>query len=380
MKIKYVFIALILFLSSCKESKVNHLGDKKKEVSITMDSLVLNASFSSGRGNFYAVDSIMTFVDIYYSTFYNFSINNGTLLGKQFSRGNGPNELSSILYAYPIVNKDKECLIVDNSMSIIKFDEKNELDRLGLMDFGWTNQASSDYNSPSNYNLQFMSDFGIDFHYLNDSTILFPVNIIPRYTSPDGYIQKKHYKKGHIWGEMNLKTMKVERVQGQFPEIYKNYPTPHLEFFQYAMNKDTAYVNHTVDSLIYAYIYPDKKLFTMGYEGVDIDRNYTKTSIIDEGQTFRKDMPNIGLYTGLKYIHDTGLLFRTYLKNVSTGKTGLQIYKNQDLIADLDMPDYFKFLHFYNGVYYGVRFLPVETEDETFFVLYKFKISEHKNR
>ena len=109
--------------------------------------------------------------------------------------------------------------------------------------------------------------------------------------------------------------MKVVDVFGHFPEIYKVSPTPHLEFFQYAIEGDRMYVNHTVDSLIYVYQLPDKPLYTIGYECKDIDRDYTVSRKIDNSTLFEKDLQHVGFNTGLRFIPGSDVLCRTYIKS-----------------------------------------------------------------
>jgi hypothetical protein len=218
-----------------------------------------------------------------------------------------------------------------------------------------------------------MSDFGINMGHINDSILILPVNIIKRYTSEHGLINKNHYSKGHIFGELNINTMKIEKVFGRFPEIYRTSPVPHLEFFQYAMNKDTVYVNHAVDSLIYVYKYPETLLYTIGYECNRINRGYKTTKVIDQ-TLFTQDMQRTGINTGLKYIPQTNYLIRTYMTNLMTGASGMQIYRDNDLIGEFEMPPFYIFLGYYNGIYYGVSIVPIEEGDDTKFVLYKTRI------
>lgn len=115
--------------------------------------------------------------------------------------------------------------------------------------------------------------------------------------------------------------MKVVDVFGHFPEIYKVPPTPHLEFFQYAIEGDRMYVNHTVDSLIYVYQLPDKPLYTIGYECKDIDRDYTVSRKIDNSTLFEKDLQHVGFNTGLRFIPGSDVLCRTYIKSAKNGES-----------------------------------------------------------
>jgi len=98
-------IATCCVIASCNEKSVHkkHLGDKLAHARLEMDSLVADAFFTSGRGNFYLQDSIITFADVYYCTFFHFNANTGDSVSQHFRRGNGPNELTNIMYAYPIL-------------------------------------------------------------------------------------------------------------------------------------------------------------------------------------------------------------------------------------------------------------------------------------
>jgi hypothetical protein len=365
-----------MLIQSCNgdDKIIIHKGEKRMVTYIENDSLFINASNTSGRGNFYMMDSVITYADTYYSTLFHYDIHTGACFSQHFRKGNGPNELSAFLHAYPAYNR-KQVYILDHSNLLFGCDEKYDLLKHGHISFEWNNTvlSSSDFESPSNYNVMEMSDFGINMGHLNDSIVILPVNIIKRYTSDGELINKKHYSNGRIFGELNLKTMKIEKVFGRFPEIYKTSPVPHLEFFQYAMDKETIYVNHAVDSLIYVYKYPETLLYTIGYECNRINRGYKTTKVIDEA-LFAHDMQRTGINTGLKYIPRTNSLIRTYMTNLVTGESGLQIYKDNDLIGEFEMPPFYIFLGYYNGIYYGVRMVPIEDESETHFVFYKTKI------
>ena len=168
--------------------------------------------------------------------------------------------------------------------------------------------------------------------------------------------------------------MKVVDVFGHFPEIHKVSPTPHLEFFQYAIEGDRMYVNHTVDSLIYVYQLPDKPLYTIGYECKDIDRDYTVSRKIDNSTLFEKELQHVGFNTGLRFIPGSDVLCRTYIKSAKNGESGMQIYKGHDLVADVDVPSFFNFLGYSDGYYYGSSYIPIENDESTTIAIYRLRI------
>lgn len=372
--IKVVCAIVILALASCtNESRTSYRGSRILNRQIeSLDSIVVNADSVSGRGNFFMQDSSIYFADVYYASIFQYRATDGTFLSRHFGLGQGPNELSPFLYAYPFKGGRGDCFIVDNSMNMYSYkDNEYFLERKGRIDFGWDNVDKDNYDSPSVYGVMEMTDFGIDFTYMNDSTVLMPVNLVNRYLSN---VDAKRYTKGHILAELNLKTMQVEKVVGRFPAIYKQKATPFFEFFQYALQKDTLYVSHAVDSLIYVYKYPDELLYTMGYEVPGVNRNYTIGYDSDISH-FEKDIKEVGTNTGLMYIPEENLLLRTALKSFDSKQVYLQAYSGANLVLEVNMPDFFKLLGYFDKYIYGVKMIPTETEDGHMnFVFYRFKI------
>lgn len=374
----YIVIMWLLCVSCGKKAGIIHLGENHSgHYNVEIDTMYVSAEHLSGMGNFYFKDSVITFVDAISCTFYDIDLA-GQITGCYFGKGRGENEIRALMFAYPIENDPlNRGVMVDNDNIVTIFDTKNKrIDYSKKMDFGWENRPHDQYRSPSLYNISSFTDFGVSYYLDSDSVFIFPVNIVNRKTKTPDRIEDKRYEEGAIWGELNLSTMKVEGVRGRFPEIYKAQPRPHMEFFQYTCSNGLIYVNHGVDSLIYVYKYPDDLQYTIGYECSDIDRNYTSARTIDYGDTFKKDLQHVGMNTGLLFCAGNRTLCRTYIKSAATGASGMQLYKNNDLIADVEMPSYFKLLGYKDGYYYGARFIPVEDLETTSLVLYKIKLDD----
>lgn len=365
----------MLFISiSCSHDAVApHVGEYKIDRRIVLvDSIVVSADSTSGRGNFFMQDSSIYFADSYYMSVFQYNYTSSSSKECYFRKGQGPNEVSSFYCAYPFRGKNEEVFMLDVSMGMYTY-RKGEytLSYNGIMDFGWDKLMKNDYDSPSVYRTMEMTDFGISLTYLNDSTVLLPVSLINRHL--DG-ITAERYQKGHIFGELNLNNMKIDKVFGHFPNIYRNKPTPFLEFFQYDMYHDTLYVNHAVDSLIYVYKYPDQLLYTMGYEVADVNRDYT-IGYENDMSKVRNDMQEVGTNTGLLYVPEMGLLLRTTMKSFKDKKVALQVYSGHDLVSEAGMPGFFKLLGYWNGYLYGTQYLPLEDDKGNVqFVFYRFKI------
>lgn len=370
-------VVTMMCIISCNQYTVpTHLGeDNSCACKVNIDTITITLNSGSGIGNFYMVDSTITFVDALTCTFHDIDVN-GKITQSYFRRGNGKNELPNLLYAYPVENDSlNRVVILDNSNGLTLFDATTkQIVKRSIVDFDWNDRSSYSYSSPSLYNFAFFTDFGVSYYLDSDSNLLFQTNVINRSTKTPDSIESNRYDKAAILGKLNIETLHVEEVLGHFPDIYKSKPMPHLEFFQYFVEEDRLYVNHTVDSLIYVYQYPDKLLHTIGFECRDIDRNYSITKDIDNGYYFKKDLSHVGFNTGLKFIPELDIICRTYIKTASTGESGMQIYRNNNLIADVNVPDFFKLLGYYGGDFYGSSFIPIENENSVKIVIYRLNI------
>ena len=343
---------------------------------IRIDTIKIPLHDAGGWGCFYMEDSVITFADEITCTFMDFNLD-GELINSYFRRGRGKNEIVALINAYPIYNdRQRRGVIIDNNNSVTVFDRKSkDILQKGQLDFGWKNPGQEEYDSPALYNIMQLSDFGLSVFMESDSVLVIPLSIINRMTKNPAMIEADRYEKGAIFGKLDLSSMKVTDVFGHFPEVYKENPMPHLESFNYIVSGDTMYVNHIVDSLIYVYEYPDRLVYTLGYECPGINRDYTVTRKIDTGEMVRDDINRgVGMNSGLYYSEDTGILCRTYMKSLNTGSSGMQMYKGANLVAELELPQFFKLLGYHDGYWYGCRILPLEDEDTTSLVLYRIKI------
>lgn len=375
---KIIIVIIVFFLYSCKSDKTEiiHRGKNllnTQNLQIEIDSIIIDAFYTSSQGNFFMKDSIITFADNYYARMFEFNCKNGELISQHFGLGEGPDEMLRFLYAYPIEN-DTSVLVVDGNLTITLFGPTaHKLDKKGLLDFKWEVESTKDYESPKAYNYMFMGDFGT-YIYNKDSMYIIPVSPMIKVLGDNGNIGKDFYKKSHTLGLVNKKTLEVEKVFGYFPEIYQEMPTPQFDFFSYLIDEDKIYCNHPIDSLVYVYEYPDKLLYTFGYECKDINRSYTKSnSLKDE---IYEDYKKVGVIAEIKNFPEVGVLLRTYVKDMGTQKFGMQIYNSShDLLADVEMPAYFKLLGYYDSYFYGVTMIPKETDENTFYTFYKIRIN-----
>lgn len=97
-------MGMLLVSISCSESvDIVHYGEWKANKKIELlDSVIVDASNTSGRGNFFMQDSSIYFADSYYMSIFQYDFVSASCVGQYFGRGQGPNELPSFMYAYPL--------------------------------------------------------------------------------------------------------------------------------------------------------------------------------------------------------------------------------------------------------------------------------------
>ena len=370
----------ICAIVSCNTSQKNtpHKGGNKtldSQITLEWDSTVIDIFYTSGRGNFFMKDSTITFADHYYAKIYNYDVRTKEMISSHFGLGNGPNELQRFFYATPIKN-DTSVFIVDDNINVSLYGNHYQLDKKGIINFHWLggDKYSGEYESSKVYNFMLKTDFGVNI-YKKGKDLIIPLQPVIPYACENGIITREHYEKSHIFGLLDINTLEINKVFGHYSPYYLEKSLPHYNSFSYVFDNEIFYVNFPVDSLIYVYKYPDKLLYSFGFECQDIVRKYTPSNTIKDGNY--KDFQHCGMNTEILHFPAEGLFFRTYIKNMETLDWGMQIYSSTtyDLLADVDVPKFFKLLGYYDSCFYGVGIVPTETDNNTFVTFYKVKIS-----
>ena len=108
----------------------------------------------------------------------------------------------------------------------------------------------------------------------------------------------------------------------------------------------------------------------MGFAASSVKGEYPETSTFEEySQYSMQHRKKYGYYKQIKAVN--GYLFRSYKKDGDAGY-GLQIYKGEDLVGDVDFAEELYVIGYAEGFYYGV--LPVDMEAERFRIV-RFKLN-----
>jgi len=364
-------VAFIVFGCSGSDKSMHFavVFNHPKSISVTdteFEELELESVISSYVGKLFINNDIIGFVDQKFSWVFQFD-KNGNFISRHLGQGNGPMEIpvgeiqgNALLNggSYLFIGSSTDCYIYDN-----KFQRKKTfvIDRTA-------NKEAKGYEQPSNY-MSCYENFIIkshdDYVYYNLFLSHWEYNFI---VSP-----VKYFEKARIIARLNLTTGEMEKVLGRYPEIYaKDKSLKQLCFTNFDLDsKGTFYVSYEADSLIYTFDQDFTPISTFGYKGREMnDKPIVLTTIDMFNEKYAQNRHERGYYNSLRYIEETGLLFRTYQKGAGSGG-GLQIYRENVLIGDIDAPDGFKMLGYIAPYYYGSTSID---EDNERIILHRFKL------
>lgn len=165
--------------------------------------------------------------------------------------------------------------------------------------------------------------------------------------------------------DLEDKTIGVS-VKG-FPESYFAGKDKFMSFsaINFDFSEDEMFVGYEADSLIFVCDLSGVPKSAFGNRGKGMDTDYYSVSTWNEIENFEKNHSGKDCYSWIEYIDETGLLFRSYTKRGDAD--GLQIYKNQVLVADVEVPPGMKVIGYSAPYYYSTVNEDYENERLTIF-------------
>ena len=335
--------------------------------SIKLEELELESIISSYVGKLFINNENIGFVDQRFCWVFMFD-KDGMFIERHLGQGHGPMEIETgVIEGYALLN-DGSYFFIGRSTDGHIFDEQFQRKETFIINRN-ANKNVKGYEQPYFYTICYenliMKNYG-DYLYYN----LFLAHPKYNFLSASDY-----HKKAHIISKLNLQTGVMEQVLGHYPEIYaKDKSLRQLSFVNFDMDSNgNFYVSYEADSLIYTFDKDFSPLTTFGYRGSNmVDRRLIFNTIDEYNENYMQNRRERGMYNGLNYIDETGLLLRTYQKGSGTGG-GLQIYKQSVLIGDVDVPDGFKIIGYIAPYYYASCGID---EDNERIVLQRFKLQE----
>lgn len=188
------------------------------------------------------------------------------------------------------------------------------------------------------YEMDFRESGGIKL--LDNNHVLMPISAShPKF---NGYFDTDlYYNYSRILASINLNTGKIDTIFGRrSPEYLKNKNLPIFDHFDFDVDEKFIYVNFWIDKNIYVL---DKKNFKLvnvfGVEGKNMKVDYETTDKYEgTDRLVKTHRAKYGYYQSIKSIPNEKLFFRIYSKGQNSNTDDLQVYKNNILISDFEIP------------------------------------------
>ncbi|ATA71875.1 hypothetical protein CGC49_00215 [Capnocytophaga sp. H4358] len=388
---RYLLFLSLLLLFGCQSTSegnepnsrefYNTVDISKKEDiqyhSFTLDTLKMNPEGTSYVGKFLMWKDTLYFVDERFSYIFQFT-NEGEFIQRHAGKGKGPNEVLNIDYL--TFGENEFVTLNGNNNSFDVFDTRFEKKDFMRIDESITRSYEEMLNNPiPSLNDVYEYDYALPKILKKWGKERISIIITASHPKFNGYFDSDlYYNQARCFGIVNLKTGKLEKILGRRSPIYlsqQNIPNfDHLNYDTYE-ESDEVYLNFWADSDIYLYSKQKNKIKgKFGKAGRDMKTDYRRTNTFEDAENnWKSDYATYGYYTFLKYFPEKQLIFRGYSKGKGATNHGLQIYKNHQLIADLDVPKGFEIIGHSNGMFYGVT---PQDPDIDFLTVYKIKFSQ----
>jgi hypothetical protein len=384
--IKSTLLALhtLLYLAACtsnqqqalKSYETPYQGEKLVHpIGVQVDSLILDAVESSFDGQVFIENEKINFIDKRFGWVFQFN-RSGKLINKFLGRGNGPDQLPLhyIEFYCPLPNGQKffmgskrDCYIYDKDFRQLK-------NFTLIWPMKQSVAVSLQHYIPDDPGL-YMPLYNICPPAASENAIFLPIaSQHPTFNQSE----KAFYQEANLVARIDIADGKVAELVGAYPQnIAKNRAKWLLSYPSITASQDRMFLTFASDSLIYEVDEQFKVRAKFGNAGHQTSNEFgIARNLYDIRPKWAKDAKRKGYYTSLHYDADQNLLFRTYTSERTEGTSanagGIQIYKDQKLVADFAAPRKIKIKGRIGDYYYSDVFID---EYKGQIKLYRFKLS-----
>ncbi|MCH8569342.1 MAG: hypothetical protein LAT67_13790 [Balneolales bacterium] len=351
MKRFVLLITTILLLSNCRGGD-DHFSyfyqspiSEKKEafIEVIIDTLKLDQISSSFNGFTLVQNDKIHFLDANFGWMFIFDTD-GNLLSREMGQGHGPRELPMTGIQFFTLD-DNGFSMLGSSNDFYRFD--NDFNRTHVEILRWkrdhpteylarnpTPEAQRSYNLA--YNISNMKVHG-SFAYL------------PLYSAPPAYSQfymftDLYATDARILAEMNLDSGEIERIFGRFSPVYQQDERKRtFSMFDFdILNSGELVISFFADTLVHVFDldFNHKRSFGFAgrYKSQHIGDLPDITNPDELGRHVFREVTSRDFYTTISCISERQLCFRSYRIASDDQHDGLQIYKENVLVADILVP------------------------------------------
>lgn len=358
---------------------------------IQLDTLVMDRIESSHVGFISIRNDSIFFIDERFGWIFVYD-KEGVFHHRHLGQGQGPKELPMAgiqfyshtpegghffigsSYDYYVFNSDYERI----NQEVIRWKRDTPLDEL---------QRNPDPQQQRSYNI----GYDIGSIMVTSTHAYLPLISPPPPFSVFNFTTDLFAEEARVLARMNIKTGEVEDMIGRLSPVFaKEQTVRHFSFYHSTLvDSDKIAITYMPDSLIYITDLNFNVQRVFGYSGENMDTNYTTFTTGGNDDRimdfFHDEFSNRGYYTSLTYVKERDLLFRGYRKGSESTTDGLQIYKENTLIADVEVPrvhgsdsdiiptNDFKVVGFIEPWFYSNAFIDEKAEK---IIIYRFRIDE----
>lgn len=343
----------------------------------SLDTLKISNIETSYVGQFSIFNDTIYFADERFAYVFLFD-KNGKFIGQHIGKGAGPNEILGLSGA--VISQNNFISYNDKNSNIDVFDKKfNKLNNF-RMDWQIKRSYEEVFEKPiPEMGDSYEFDYGIPNILKKWDKDHISMAITSSHPKFNGYFDTDlYYNYARSFALVNIYTGKVEKLVGRRSPVYLSQKNiPNFDHFNYDTSEsmDEVYLNFWADKNIYIYSKKENKVIGgFGQEGRNMKTDYRKTHSYEVAEeNLLEDMDLYGYYTFLNYFPELQIVVRGYYKGENSNTDGLQIYKNYQLIADLDVPKGLQIIGNINGDFYATSPQDLDTE---YLLLYKIKFQE----
>ena len=385
---KKAIIILVSFLASCTPNTIPTAKNKIdynavpnrscKQIRYTtipqFDTLYMNAEQSSMEGSFFIRKDSLYFADKILSNLQIYD-KNGKYITSKLSQGRGPNELLG-LNQVTCNPGNQELAIMDEQWFVYLLDSNLNIDSKFMLRFqpvaGIKKSVDHpDPNDPGIYEVEYGKN---KLRMYDKNYLFFPiVTEHVNFNAYGGINTPYYYAESFNLAKLSLESGEIEKMLCNFPPVYRKYKyATNFKYLLFDINGDDLIFSFEIDSLVYRMNLIDSTIFSFGNAGKDMDTRYPEYKNLEDSDNHTQECrENYGYYRDLSWIPETRILFRTYRKGKHPQKDGLQVYKDNNLIADIDVPRSFEIIGYSAPWYYATEIPDYDNEK---FIIYRFKI------
>lgn len=365
MEKRLFYLVLLCLIVSCK-SHINK-SENRGQIDIKVSKIDIHpVEFKINNSSYMGFSGIgkdsLYFFDEFFNHYYHISLD-GEVGKKQGGLGRGPGELSvknPLEARYCVSNNSLIALGGTNDIFIM-----NQMTNAKRIGYKMDEADVVSYDSATSYTLwpEIVADCDGKYFYYN----------VQGNDDAVGIMRSDYYEKAALLMRVDINSGEVEPI-GHYSTYYAENrdKLKHLPFYYFdvAENGDI-YVTHQADPLIYRYDSDFNLKRAFGFDGIDMNTEYSNPGSTQEQfmEAYEKDMQGAGFYYWVHHIN--GYTFRSYKKQGVESQNGLQIYKGETLIGDVEVPANFKVIG-YIKPYFVTKIICDEENERAKF--YKFKL------